>query len=430
MIYSIFNTLSVKFIVFLERKQISNNTLTKNIFVSNIMNGIITFFLYQSLGIIGIFLAVLYAILFSKRSTYQAAYSKKNMELYELEQKAKMIFDTIDYGVVMLDKEQRIKMANPVATQCLLQFDPNPIGKIVTEFEDILPTEIIEILEWTYQNQNSYQRTNIAMKVKDETLYSDLYTYPQRTAEGEMTAAILLFKDVNNEHQIRQQLIEADKLNHLGQIAAGKVHEIKNPLTVVRGYLQLLQKKVEKDDVELNYFDIALQEIDRTNEIINSLLILAKQTNQEPSKIQIDSILKTSLQLFENQLLIENITYKASIEDKLTIIGVENQIKQIFMNLFLNAIAAVSAVKGALIEVRAYTDSSFITIEIKDNGIGIEAEDIKKLGVPFYTTKEDGTGLGISVTYKLIKEHQGTVEVESTVREGTVFKIAFPKAST
>jgi len=401
-----------------------------NVLASNVMNGIITYYLYQELHIFGIFIAVLYAILFSKRSQYQAAYDKKKIELSEVEQRAKMVFDTIDYGIIVLDHEQKVTLANPVALKVLDTLQPNPIGKNIKEIVMDYSREMYEIIQWTYEHQEKFEQKPVRSTINGETRYYDIHTYPQKNMDGDLVDVIFVYKNITEEQLVRRQLIEADKLSRLGQIAAGKVHEIKNPLSTVRGYLQFLKQKVANGDkVKLHSFDIALQEIDRTNELINSLLILSKQPTTEVKRIHLNDLLDEVVQLFQHQLLMNNITFIQNIDEELWVNGVENHLKQILINLFLNAIDAVSAKnEDSQITLYAKEEGNNITIEIEDNGIGISQKDIAKLSIPFFTTKETGTGLGLSVTYKLIEEHDGTIKVFSEIGQGTIFTIQLPSA--
>ncbi|WP_339063779.1 ATP-binding protein [Tepidibacillus marianensis] len=342
-----------------------------------------------------------------------------------------MVFDTIDYGIIILDKEHLVTLANPIALKVLQMMDAQPMGKKIEELAADYSKEMYEIIQWTYEHQEKFEQKPVRSMINGETHYYDIHTYPQFDTDGEIQGVIFVYKNITEERLIRRQLIEADKLSRLGQIAAGKVHEIKNPLTTVRGYLQFLkQKVVSGDEINLHSFDIALQEIDRTNELINSLLILSKQSKQKNERIRLNSLFEEVTQLFQHQLLMKNITLVQNIDADLWVNGVENHLKQIIINLFLNAIDAVSDKKGdGQIALQAKEKGHKISIQLQDNGIGISQEDIAKLSIPFFTTKENGTGLGLSVTYKLIEEHAGTIQVFSEIGQGTTFTIQLPSAS-
>lgn len=439
LIYSFFSTFIIRLMFYLEKKV--KYEINYNIFQANIMNGVIAYYLYSVLGIYGLFIAVLYAFLLSKKSFYKAKYLtanqelssfesefyKINSELYEAEQRLRLIFNTIDYGIIVFDLDKRVKMANPVAIKFLKEFFDDPIGKSVFDLNIIYPKEVYDIIEWTIANEENYYQKKLAAQIKDDLIYLDIYTYPYRIAEGKMDGIILLYKNVTEEHLIRRQLVEADKLSHMGQIAAGKVHEIKNPLTTVRGYIQFLQQRVAKGEtINLNHFDIALQELDRTNELINSLLILSKHSEHKHESLELSTLLQEVIQLFLHQMQMKNINFEQEIEEGLYILGVENHLKQIFINLILNAIDAVDRKPAeAFITIRANRSKNMVVVEIEDNGVGISPINIERLHVPFFTTKETGTGLGLSVTFKLVEEHSGIINVYSEQNAGTKFVIKF-----
>ncbi len=427
-IFSVLLRIGVIVMIYLESKSLYNVYIS-NPFITNIANGIITFYLYQSLHILGLAFAVLYAIFFSKRSTYLEDLFEKKGELEEAENRLRMIFNSIDYGIIMLDMNRKIKMANPTALQFLQTLDQSPIGRNFDDFNFKYPDEIKQMLDWTYENQKNYHQKKIVVYVNKQRVYLDIHTYPNKIANGKIDGAILLYKNVTDEQLIRRQLIEADKLSHLGQIAAGKVHEIKNPLTTVRGYLQYLRQKVANgDSMDINHFDIALQELDRTNELISSLLILSKHSNFINSRLNIKHVLEEVIELFTHQMEMQNILFSKQIEKYLWVNGFENHLKQILINLLLNAIDAVQHQKNkAEIWIKAYSNDENVEIKIVDNGIGINSEDMVKLRLPFFTTKETGTGLGLSVTFKLIEEHHGTMDVNSKINEGSTFHIKLPK---
>ncbi len=421
--------INLQFVVYLENKgRIFNSSIEFNIYVSNILNGVITFYLYIALGMVGVLISVLYAILFSIRIRYQSAYSNKKNELYESEQRASVIFDTIDYGIIMLDMDQRIKMVNRVAKQLLERFDSELIGKPLHDVYQGIPIELERMLHLTYHHQENVHHKKVLLKMSGDNLYFDIHTYPQTSSDEKMVGVILLYKNITEEQLIKSQLIEADKLCRIGEIAAEKVHEIKNPLTTVRGYIQFLRHKVAKGkEIKLSDFDVALQEIDRTNEIIQSLLILSKEPSQQKETISIGNLLDEVIQLFQHQLFIKGITLYREVEQDIYLIGVENHLKQIMINLLLNAIDAVSHNKEyALISIIAYDDGCYHHMVVKDNGIGIEKENIEKLKMPFYTTKKNGSGLGLAVTYKLVEEHNGSIHVKSEREKGTEFTVSFP----
>ncbi len=222
---------------------------------------------------------------------------------------------------------------------------------------------------------------------------------------------------------------EQDKLAVIGQMAAGMAHELRNPLTSVRGFIQLLHDKMLKDDKTREYFEVIVQEIDRTNEIINDFLILAKPKPPSLSLQPLNALVEDLLPFFESQCLMYNIKITKDLSPVLPLAVLDTgQIKQVLLNLVQNAIQAMES-KGfgeLTLSTRYKQEEGILVLGISDTGEGIDKNDISKLGNPFFTTKDHGTGLGLSVSYKIIEVHRGKIKVESEPGKGTKFELHFP----
>lgn len=220
-----------------------------------------------------------------------------------------------------------------------------------------------------------------------------------------------------------EQLAQNEKLAFMGQIATGIAHEIRNPLTSIKGFLQLQQYE---SSVASEHSSIMMDELERINLIVNDLLVLGKPNTLNLKVTNIESILNYVVKLTFNQATANNVTFTVNINPSLPHIHCdENRMKQVFINLFKNAIEAMP--KGGKITVIAdKKNSEEICIVCRDEGNGIPQENIDRLQEPFFSTKENGTGLGLMVSYRIIEEHNGRIEVESIPDKGTIFKIYLP----
>ncbi|PLT28972.1 ATP-binding protein [Peribacillus deserti] len=223
---------------------------------------------------------------------------------------------------------------------------------------------------------------------------------------------------------MQEQLRKSDTLNVVGELAAGIAHEIRNPMTALKGFIQLLEGSIQEDFS--TYFRVITSELQRIETIITEFLVLAKPQAVKFLQKDINVILKDTIELLTAQSLMQNIQFETDYNSGIENIYCEgNQLKQVFINIIKNAIEVMPA--GGTIKVKTdrYKDK-FVGISISDQGQGIPEEKIKKLGEPFYTTKERGTGLGLMVSYKIIEEHKGWIDVESKVGSGTTFHIFLP----
>ncbi|WP_052659491.1 ATP-binding protein [Bacillus alveayuensis] len=234
------------------------------------------------------------------------------------------------------------------------------------------------------------------------------------------------------ENDITQRLKEeefirkSEKLSVVGELAAGVAHEIRNPLTSLKGFIQLVKSDDNDLDKKNFYLDIMSNELDRINEVINELLLLSKPQADVLKKIDILKILKDVKILLDTTAVVQNINIHIQSETDIpTIEGAGNQIKQVLINIVKNAVEALPNGGQIDISVKRLREPK-IKIEVADNGVGIPEERIKKMGEPFYTTKEKGTGLGLTVCARIIKRHNGELYFESELGKGTKVHIILP----
>lgn len=233
-----------------------------------------------------------------------------------------------------------------------------------------------------------------------------------------------IFRDVSKNLEMQEQIRKSDTLNVVGELAAGIAHEIRNPMTALKGFIQLLEDGVEGDFS--TYFHVITSEIKRIETIITEFLVLAKPQALQIVKQDVHTILRETLELLAAQAMLENIQFDTYFEEiEFTVLCEANQLKQVFINIIKNALEVMP--DGGTVRIETIRSSGkYICISITDQGVGISAEKLKKLGEPFYTTKDRGTGLGLMVSYKIIEEHKGYIEVESVVDMGTSFHIYLP----
>jgi two-component system, sporulation sensor kinase A len=229
-------------------------------------------------------------------------------------------------------------------------------------------------------------------------------------------------RDITGRKQIEEALRKADTISIAGNLAAGVAHEVRNPLTVIRGFIQLFKQQYGSEN---QYFEIVLAEVNRIELIIDEFLMLSKPQSFTFRKNSIQKIIQGTVTLFETQAIMKNIEIITVYDENLPMIECEeNQLKQVFINLLKNAMESMA--DAGVIKVEAKKQEEGISVRFVDQGCGIPPEKIKKLGEPFYTTKEKGTGLGLMVSYNIIKNHKGKINVVSLPGQGTSFEIILP----
>ncbi|THF73172.1 two-component system sensor histidine kinase NtrB [Cohnella fermenti] len=236
-------------------------------------------------------------------------------------------------------------------------------------------------------------------------------------------------KDVSEYKQIEQTAFQNDKLAMLGKIAAAIAHEIRNPLTSIRGFIQLLKPYLESIGKQ-EYVRIILSEIDRANDIIFEFLNSSKPSAPMKRKLTVAELVKETILLTESEAHMKGCELKFEIYDSDISVAIDvKQIKQVLLNIVKNAIDAIQAREDGrqgLIELSARKDGKYALVRIRDNGQGMDRATLTRLFDPFFTTKEAGTGLGLSVSYRIVRNHGGMIEVQSTPGDGTEFIIYLP----
>ncbi|WP_299088161.1 ATP-binding protein [uncultured Metabacillus sp.] len=240
---------------------------------------------------------------------------------------------------------------------------------------------------------------------------------------GEIVGVYGIARDISREKRTEKMLLESEKLTAVGQLAASIAHEIRNPLTSIKGFLQLYKNKMK--EINSEYLDIMSDEISRIEMITSELLILAKPQAHHFRYERVEKMIEDVVTLLGSQALMNKVNVNVQLDDLPMIHCIASQLKQVFINLIKNAIEAMP--NGGEITISGKKHGSAgIFIQIADQGVGISEELLAKIGTPFYTTKEKGTGLGMMTTFKIIHSHGGTVNISSTVGKGTIIDLYLP----
>ncbi|BAU28061.1 PAS domain S-box-containing protein [Aneurinibacillus soli] len=234
---------------------------------------------------------------------------------------------------------------------------------------------------------------------------------------------IAQIQDITERKQAEEMLRKSEKLNAVGQLAAGVAHEVRNPLTVLKGFIQLMQ--AQRED-EQGHLALMMSEVEHIEAIITEFLVLAKPQAIRFQSNDLATIISHVAALISTRAVMNSIQISTRIAADLPHIECdENQIKQVFVNMLQNAVESMPG-GGLIMITAARLGKDHVQIRFIDEGCGIAKERISHLGEPFYSNKEKGTGLGLMVSYKIIETHKGTIKVESRVGKGTVFTIILP----
>ncbi len=361
-----------------------------------------------------------------------------NSQLYSsLEQKAQLIerlkdfseniVESMNVGVLAVGSEGRIEFWN---TQLEHSIGVSRVDAVGRTIEEILPVDLAAEIAARSEEERVTNLYKFPLRNREgRTLVVNVSIAPLAGKSGEPIGRLILVDDITQRMQLEEQLLQTEKLTSLGLLAAGVAHEVNTPLAVISNYIQMLAKQLPADDPRHKLTDKIVKQTFRASEIVNNLLSFSRTGGSEFKEVNLDRIIEETLTLVAHPFRASNVQVIKTLGSDLPgILGSSNRLQQVFLNLFLNAKDAMPS--GGMIEVRTASHNGTVEVEVTDTGLGIQREDLARVFDPFFTTKATGrgTGLGLSVSYGIIKEHAGKIEVRSTPGKGTSFRLEFPAA--
>jgi PAS domain S-box-containing protein len=266
-----------------------------------------------------------------------------------------------------------------------------------------------------------------------EPFYTQLLISPIVANNGLIVGYFGIHRDISEQRQLEQQLVHAQKMESIGMLAAGLAHEVGNPLTSISSIVQILQR-TSTDGFIQEKLELMKSQISRISRIIRDLVDFSRRSTYEVQLTDINKNIRDAIEIVRIGKKAKDITFTVSLDESVPLLSlVPDQVEQVFINLLINAVDALFDTtpppgKTKSITVRSARDAEMVQIGIEDNGKGIRDEDLQKIFEPFFTTKKvgEGTGLGLWVSYGIIKSFRGEITVKSTFGAGTVFTIRLP----
>ncbi|MGG3467617.1 PAS domain S-box protein [Neobacillus pocheonensis] len=342
---------------------------------------------------------------------------KKTRELY------KLITENTTDMIKVYSKDKKIIYASPSHEKAIGYTPEQLVGKDVY---DIIPPEEIARFETMVQNlikTGEPQLFQIRINTGDnDVIYSETNISPIFNERNEVDSFVAVGRNITDRVKNDDALRNLDRLSIIGQLAAGVAHEIRNPLTSLKGFSKLLKSTNVKEKQE-HYLAIIMNELDRIDMIVNEFMSLAKPQAIQFEKENLISILDSTINVLHPQALLHNVQIKKvyPIND-IKLLCSPHQLKQVFVNFLKNAIESMTIGGNVQIEVQKI-ENNRVQVSFRDEGVGIDSELMGFLGTPFYTTKDKGIGLGLTVSNKIIQEHNGIMKIESQPGVGTIVKV-------
>ena len=352
---------------------------------------------------------------------------QKEQEQFSQKAYMHLFFEHANDCIAVFDLDNRIIDVNPAFEEVYGWKRSECIGKIIP----FVPPENRVGAENRYHNLlegKSVKLLETKDMRKDGTVFDVAISLsPIYDLDGKMVATSVISRDITHEKENEKLILQSEKLKLAGEIAAGVAHEIRNPLTVISGFVQMMNS--DNDSPYHTYTETIQSEIERINLIIGEFLVLSKPQAKQLKNVSIDETIKDVSDFFHLEFLNRGITFTLNLNSvQNLVLANENQLKQVFINIIKNAIEAIDMhnVEGKIDFSINRAPNNIIYIAISDNGIGMSEDLLERIFDPFYTTKATGTGLGMLITNKIIREHGGMVEIDSKEKHGTTIKIQLP----
>lgn len=338
---------------------------------------------------------------------------ERTRELAVANEKVISVIEGITGGFFALDRDWKITYVNQHQFLPHNKKAEDVIGKNLWE----IAPETIDTVMYKELHRAMSERVAVQFEVFSsyEEIWYEIVAYPYEDG------ICCLFKNITEKKKFENEFKRLSSLDLIGQMAAGISHEIRNPMATVRGFLQLL--KMDNDfGKQEHYFEIMIEELDRANSIITEFLSIGNTKTSDMKMLDLNTIIFDMCPLMEVDAVTQNKMIEVETEDVPYLLLNHNEIRQLIMNIYRNGLEAME--EGKTLLIRTYKENDSVVLAVRDQGIGISQEVMEKLGTPFFTTKDNGTGLGLGVCYAIAARHNAKIEIE-TGNEGTTFFIKF-----
>lgn len=337
------------------------------------------------------------------------------------------VFQSVSEAIFVIDREGRIVFLNEAARETLGISRRNPLSKPLLAY--IADHRLFELLEKGLREQNRVIDQEIETRHPKQRVLK-VNMLPYKLDEGGEFGTILILRDVTAEKHRQAESFQSEKLDALATLAAGVAHEIGNPLNSLALHMQLMEREIQHLSKKsrqnlMETLEVAKGEINRLDEIVRRFLGAIRPHQPDYKEANINTIVESVLDFMYFEVSGQDIAIEKQYDSRIPLVMMdEAEMKQAFFNIIKNAIQAMP--RGGVLRVSTGLRGSRVEVSFSDNGVGIPKDKLRRVFDPYYTTKEGGSGLGLMIVHKIIKDHAGAVELTSEEGEGTTVTVALP----
>ena len=334
------------------------------------------------------------------------------------------VVENLPIGLLALDPQGKVATFNSSAASILRL----PAGQVIGEEAGrIIPAELLREINHS-KNQDGIIEKEIECKTAEGKFVPlEIGASSLKDENNLFLGNILLFKDLTEVRALRKEVARSQRLASVGRLAAGVAHEIRNPLSSIKGFATYFKERYPDKPDDQQTADIMIQEVDRLNRVVGQLLEFARPISMKTRRISLQTLLKDSVKLIEDRAVEKNISVHTQCSVPVDEAwGDPDRINQILLNLYLNAIEAMESGGELKVGFASDGDGRQLIITVSDTGCGINPENLSQIFDPYFTTKSSGTGLGLAIAHNVLEAMGGSIKVESKPEMGTTFKITIP----
>ncbi|MBN2124815.1 MAG: PAS domain-containing protein [Deltaproteobacteria bacterium] len=352
------------------------------------------------------------------------AYRSTRTSLTRIKAFSDSVVENLPIGLLAVDGKGTVATFNQGAESILGLPSPGILGR---RAEDVLPDPLRRLLREMDPEEGALERELDCALQDGRVIPLDALVYRIQGEEGSFWGSVILFRDLTEVRDLKREIERSRRLASLGRLAAGVAHEIRNPLSSIKGFATYFRERYRENPEDRKTADIMIQEVDRLNRVISQLLEFARPMELVKRPLSVQTVIQHALRMVEGQARDEGVEIQTHLPpDAVEVSADADKLQQVFLNLYLNAIQAMEGGGELSVDLSGETDSGRIRIRIRDTGSGIVKEDLVHVFDPYFTTKQSGTGLGLAIVHRIIEAHNGEIRIESEPGEGTEVTILLP----
>jgi two-component system sensor histidine kinase HydH len=352
------------------------------------------------------------------------SYRVTRMSLSRIKAFSDNLVENMPIGLVTIDNNQKVTSLNQVAGSILSLSAAEVIGENATQ---AVPEELLKLLENLDTKKGVVENEIDCTVRKGKVIPLEVSATLLNDENGILLGYVLLFKDLSEVRSLRKEIARNQRLASVGRLAAGVSHEIRNPLSSIKGFATYFKERYHDVPENQQISDLMIQEVDRLNRVVGQLHEFARPITISKKPIKVRIFLENSLKLIERQTSEANIKIETDIDSEIGDVFIDpDRVNQVFLNLYLNAIESMKNGGSLHVSLLNSEKKDGIEIRVRDTGTGIGEDDLTHIFDPYFTTKASGTGLGLAIVHNIIEVHNGEIKVDSILGQGTTITILLP----